>query len=175
MYFPANQYKRPRKDKRSCICFVSICDDTTPWVIFVTWNQIQSADLVQIGSGFKKSQKSQVQDDSHWAKAGILGIVWTNIVIEDENDLWAEECPDADHLLDDSLKWLNSELCLKIMKKKEVTVRSSPWRSWCPNGRWVCVGRTSLSACFQRWFEDRRTDSAGSLEPWPSPNYSHPS
>lgn len=95
-----------------------MCDNTTLRTIFVTWNQIQSTDSVQIESGFKKSHKSQVQDDSHWAKAGILGIVRNNIVMfEDEKDLWAEECPDTNHLLDDSLKWLNSELCHKIINK----------------------------------------------------------
>lgn len=64
MHFPANQYKRPREDKGHALVLFQ-CVTTTLCVIFVMWNQIQSTDSVQIESGFQKSHKSQVQDDSH--------------------------------------------------------------------------------------------------------------
>lgn len=54
-------------------------------------------------SGFKKSHKSQVQDDSHWGKAGLVETLSELILGCWKMILWAEEGPDSHHLLDDSV------------------------------------------------------------------------
>lgn len=54
-------------------------------------------------------------------------------------------------------------------------VTQGPWRSWCPDARWECGERTFLCACSRIWCGGRLTGSAGSWEPLPWPDCSHPS
>lgn len=91
------------------MCFVSTCDNTTLFVNFVTclkWVWLQ-----------------EESDDSHWAKAVILGIARTNIVMfEDDSDLWAEERPNISWMIRSILsnatkQWIKRDGQIKPLMK----------------------------------------------------------